>query len=309
MQMVTFVELKGMHYAALAGLLSLTLLTSATATDLPGRLQGVSITDAQVTNSPPTATFTYKQDGNTITLDASGSFDADGNIIKYQWDFGDGTTREGITTTYTLTDAANIQVTLTVVDNNNGVALIPQTITPTPRGITDDFSKDTSINYIKAYGTGTLAIADGYVHLSTNFSGRNVFYHSTSLGSADQHIEYNVEMASTNDQAGVAFRIDTSKQTAYVAYFDPSLARLIIRGLDLSTGSWAGSLLSSANAYSQGPHLVTITIAGNSITAKVDGVTAISGTQSIYTTGNFAGVVFYRGLGDSKIFEFKARAN
>lgn len=310
MQNVTLVELKGVHCAVLAGVLSLALFvnaTIATAADFSGSLKGVSITDAQATNISPTAAFTYKQDLESITFDASGSSDADGSITKYKWDFGDGTTSEGATATYKLINTIKLQVTLTVVDNNNGVSLSQQTITL--KGIIDDFSTNTSANYIKVYGTGTLSITGGYAHLSTTYSDRNVFYNTTSLGGADQYIKCNLEMPSTNDQAGVAFRVNPSNQTAYVSYFDKASAKLFIRGLNLSSGAWTGATLSSVNTYSAGPHLMTVSITGNSITATVDGVAAISGTQTIYPTGNYTGLVLYRGPGDPKVYDFKARVN
>lgn len=131
---------KGATSSILAGFILLAFLSTATAADFSGSLKGVSITDAQVTNKPPTAVFTYKQDGGTIIFDASGSSDPDGSITKYKWGFGNGTASEGVTTTYTLTNTANFQVTLTVIDNNNGVALSQQTITSSSTGISDLFT-------------------------------------------------------------------------------------------------------------------------------------------------------------------------
>ncbi len=118
----------GLHYTALAGVLSLALFTTATATDFSGSLKGVTITDAANANKPPVAAFTYAINGNTVTFDASGSTDLDGNITKYKWDFGNGTTAEGATATCALTGTASLHVTLTVVDNNNGVGLNQQTV-------------------------------------------------------------------------------------------------------------------------------------------------------------------------------------
>ena len=69
---------------------------------------------------PPIATFTYAPQnpvvGLTITFDASASNDPDGTIVKYDWNFGDETTGEGVTTTHTYTSPANYTVTLTVKD-------------------------------------------------------------------------------------------------------------------------------------------------------------------------------------------------
>lgn len=54
-----------------------------------------------------------------INFNASESYDPDGEIISYIWDFGDGFTGENKTTTHTYTQKGNYTVTLTVTDNNN----------------------------------------------------------------------------------------------------------------------------------------------------------------------------------------------
>jgi len=288
----------------LAGFIFLAFLSTATAADFSGNLKGVSITDATATNKPPTATFTYTQNGNIITFDASGSSDSDGSIAKYKWTFGDGTTSEGATATYTLTGTGNLQVTLTVVDNSNGVALSQQIIT---NGIADDFTTNTSGNYTQIFGSGTLAITGGYAHIATTNSGRNIFYQKTTLGSPDQYIEYNAELVDAGNQAGIAFRVNPANKTAYISYFDAS--KLYIRGFNMANGSWTGLTLASTATYSPGQHSVIISIKGNQILATVDGTQAISATQTIYTTGDYAGLLIYRSTSDPKIYDFNARLN
>ena len=55
--------------------------------------------------------------GTAITFDASGSFDPDGTISTYFWDFGDGTNASGRTVSHTYTGGTDRIVTLTVTDN------------------------------------------------------------------------------------------------------------------------------------------------------------------------------------------------
>ncbi|MBI2659191.1 S8 family serine peptidase [Candidatus Woesearchaeota archaeon] len=57
-----------------------------------------------------------------VTFDGSGSYDIDGNIISYEWDFGDGTTGIGMTTTHSYSSSGAYIVTLTVTDNNGAKA-------------------------------------------------------------------------------------------------------------------------------------------------------------------------------------------
>ncbi|MBE0513158.1 PKD domain-containing protein [Candidatus Bathyarchaeota archaeon] len=70
---------------------------------------------------PPIATFTYSPQnpivGESITFNATASYDPDGTIVKYAWDFGDETTGEGVTTAHTYTSPRNYTVTLTVKDD------------------------------------------------------------------------------------------------------------------------------------------------------------------------------------------------
>lgn len=52
-----------------------------------------------------------------VNFDASESSDPDGNILEYTWDFGDGSTGAGKTTTHTFQGEGNYTVTLTVKDD------------------------------------------------------------------------------------------------------------------------------------------------------------------------------------------------
>jgi len=52
-----------------------------------------------------------------ITFDASDSYDLDGNITEYTWDFGDGITTMGVNVTHSYYSDGNYTVTLTVKDN------------------------------------------------------------------------------------------------------------------------------------------------------------------------------------------------
>jgi len=66
--------------------------------------------------------------GATVSFDASASSDNVG-IVSYQWDFGDGTTGTGKTTTHTYANPGTYTVTLTVKDAANNSATHSITIT------------------------------------------------------------------------------------------------------------------------------------------------------------------------------------
>jgi PKD repeat protein len=65
-----------------------------------------------IANGPYTAYL-----NNTITFDASESYDNDSTIIEYRWNFGDGNTAEGKIVTHTYTEEKQYNVTLTITNN------------------------------------------------------------------------------------------------------------------------------------------------------------------------------------------------
>jgi len=70
---------------------------------------------------PPIADIKVPSDvsvNQTIVFDASGSFDEDGVIVSYYWDFGDGENGSGINPSHVYKDPGQYNVTLVVTDNN-----------------------------------------------------------------------------------------------------------------------------------------------------------------------------------------------
>ncbi len=56
--------------------------------------------------------------GEEVTFDGSGSYDSDGSIVDYEWDFGDSSIGNGVVVAHTFTNIGVYLVTLTVTDNN-----------------------------------------------------------------------------------------------------------------------------------------------------------------------------------------------
>src|SRR5260370_39337046 len=70
---------------------------------------------------PPVASFTSTPSsattGSAITFDGTASYDLDGTVVSYSWDFGDQTTGTGSVLTHSYSLAKTYSVTLTVTDN------------------------------------------------------------------------------------------------------------------------------------------------------------------------------------------------
>jgi len=121
--------------------------------------KGASSTDAAVVivqalpaNMPPVANAGADQTalaGQSVSFSGSGSYDPDGYIVSYSWNFGDGSTGSGATVSHTYSSAGTYTVTLTVTDNKGAIGT------------------DTAIVTVSAVASGNLALgrpasASGY---------------------------------------------------------------------------------------------------------------------------------------------------
>ncbi|MBN1094882.1 PKD domain-containing protein [Blastococcus sp. TML/C7B] len=87
---------------------------------------------APVVNQDPVAAFTATPAGLGITVDGTGSTDADGTVASHSWNWGDGTPAgSGATATHTYGAAGTYTVTLTVTDDDGATATTTRPVTVT----------------------------------------------------------------------------------------------------------------------------------------------------------------------------------
>jgi PKD repeat protein len=81
-------------------------------------------------NRPPSASFTATCNGLTCALDGSASFDPDGTISYFLWEFGDGTAHSGpATITHTYAAVGSYVIKLSVTDNASANDTNSQSVT------------------------------------------------------------------------------------------------------------------------------------------------------------------------------------
>lgn len=87
-------------------------------------------------NQPPSAQFSSTpQQGEApllVSFDANASTDSDGNIVSYDWDFGDSQNGSGIILDHLYSSPGSYLVQLTVTDNQGATAQATTTITVNP---------------------------------------------------------------------------------------------------------------------------------------------------------------------------------
>jgi PKD repeat protein len=83
----------------------------------------------QEPNQAPVPSFTTSLEGGKLTVDATASFDPDGQIVAYAWDFGDDSAATEAVATHQYQAPGTFTVTLTVVDNQGLRASTSQEVT------------------------------------------------------------------------------------------------------------------------------------------------------------------------------------
>ena len=123
--------------------------------------------DPESYNWPPVANANglyYGSVGDEITFDGSDSFDAEGDIISYSWDFGDETSEDGAIVTHSYSEKGIYLVSLNVTDENDTIgvdttwAFIDETNEPPNKPVINGpTTGGTSLSRKNAWGRGISA--------------------------------------------------------------------------------------------------------------------------------------------------------
>lgn len=136
-----------------------TYLVKLTVTDEEGQLNSETIAIV-VTNPPPVASFEVSNElplaGDLVAFDASESYDPNGEVTSYSWNFGDGNTGSGIETSHSYTADKYYVVILTVTDDEGATGTAKRAIIAQFR--TDDSCEWTGGDSCSGDGDKPLAV-------------------------------------------------------------------------------------------------------------------------------------------------------
>jgi len=154
------------HVYATNGTYTVTL----TVTDDDGAINSANSTKTILKNEQPVASFSESAEtvytDETIIFNASSSYDPDGIIVSYFWDFGDGTNGTGVTVNHVYTDDGNYTVTLTVTDNRGATDSTNATKTILNRSPLAGFTESAETAYTSDAITFNASLSydpDGYI--------------------------------------------------------------------------------------------------------------------------------------------------
>lgn len=147
--------------------------------------------------------------GQQVRFNGSSSFDPEGPITSYEWDFGDGTVRKGATQNHSYASAGDKDVTLTVTDASGTTAAVTRTLSvyipnDPPSASFDVLNTDSGADLQVEFDASTSVDPDGELQAygwefgdGTNASGERVVHEFESPGT------YTVELSVRDDRGDV----------------------------------------------------------------------------------------------------------
>jgi len=297
----------------------------------------VSATTSVVTSGPlvagPKAAFTSTMKRSKASFDGSSSTSDAGTITQYAWNFGDGSTGAGVTTSHVYSAAGSYSVTLTVTDSTGAQDSETKTVTagtPAAPAPADSYGRlvydqDPYVYYRLAEASGSTAndsgadarhgtwtgsawtrgVAGALVNsdnkaasCATSLFNSTCFVTSPSVGTGPSSLSVGVWFKTTSNSGGrlVGFSSSNSgNSSSYDRHLQLQNTGQVIFGINPSGSTQVK--ITSANAYNDGAwHQAVGTFsAATGMKLYIDG--QLAGTNSNTVAKSYTG--YWRVGGDS----------
>ncbi|MBN1179561.1 MAG: PKD domain-containing protein [Anaerolineae bacterium] len=179
--------------------------------------EGAAETQVTVGQAPVpkiTVVFPNPTDLHTVDFEAYGSVD-DGTIVSYVWDFGDGTTGEGITATHVYTESREYTVSLEVTDNSGHTSSAYRNV---------DTATGTDVETVSCGCTSMRIASSGTSNFNMTGLGfsNNTLGPINTIGSAAQNLSFAFEVQATvTGDPSLCVESQTARRTATYASPNP----------------------------------------------------------------------------------------
>ncbi len=183
-----------------------------------------------VLNTYPVANFTWVPEKPTdieeVTFNASSSYDIDGMIVNYTWDFGDGSIAYGMEVKHSYDDNGVYEITLTVMDDDGDTASISHGIMIENNNPVANFTwtpeEPTDIDEIVFNASSSYDIDGMIVNYTWDFGDGSIAYGMEVKHVYPDNGTYIVRLSIEDDDGGTDFisKIMEIKNVPPSAFFD-----------------------------------------------------------------------------------------
>ncbi len=174
-----------------------------------------------------------------ITFDAGNTYDPDGYISLYEWDFGDGSGGEGATVQHAYKDAGKYTVKITVIDNGGAdrSAYLTAIVSSRPPVAVPGNDTNATVGAVVGFnGSASYAPGGRIVKYEWSFGDGN-FGKGVSVSHAyERPDKYKVELRVTDDNGGNASAFTSVYVSGLAASPTPAASSGSPQGIALLAG-------------------------------------------------------------------------
>ena len=269
-----------------------------------------------IPNREPVAGFTESITDLSVAFDGASSSDEDGEVVDHAWNFGDGETATGVTTSHTYATEGPYTVMLTVTDNEGGTHTVSKDIVvlDPPAAPTDAYgaavdaanpsifwrldepggtvAQDSSLSGNAGLASGGMThgvegVLPDFDGTAISFNGQNGVIASETAFTDPRNFSMETWFKTTTDQGGKLMGFGDQK-TGTSGNYDRHI--YMQRDGTLAFGVWTGqpNLATSTQSYNDGGwhHLVATQSTTDGLVLYVDGEVVGTNPQTdvqIYT--------------------------